>query len=385
MEKEIRKATSIIDSFFGKSVSSDKEIPAELFKGCKGIAFLTVVKAGFIWSGKFGSGIVLSKLQDGSWSPPSAIGTAGVGFGAEIGGEIVDFMIILGSNSAVKAFKKGTQVAVGAGLDLAVGPFGRAAAVNVNAGGSGLSANYTYCRSKGLFAGVGLHGSTFIVRGELNSKFYGANPTPMQILSGEVPLPNPQVCELLYEALRKAGTGENESMEERQYAVATRVDSSSSSQWSRNSSGSVASSALGNSKNGSDARIHRYQSYKTEEELYAEFSKRKSVSEDNTLKSEPIPNLPEEAVGSDKRDVFTQVMDIITSQGSHVDVNKFKDQCRMYGQDEISLSNFFQYLKSLGSVAMLQQLMPKLVKLLPTEEKRREFWNVYTDQVWKRN
>jgi lipid-binding SYLF domain-containing protein len=145
----------------------------------------------------------VARLEDGSWSPPSGIGTAGIGFGAEIGGEIVDFMIVLGSKGALNTFKKGTQVSVGAGLELAVGPVGRAAGANVNAGGGGLSANYTYSRAKGAFAGVGLHGSTIMVRGEMNSKFYGREVTPAEILNGHVQAPS-GACDRLYDAIRMA-------------------------------------------------------------------------------------------------------------------------------------------------------------------------------------
>ena len=93
LEKEIKKAASIINAFFDSGVSPDKAIPAEFIQQCEGIAFLTVVKAGFIWSGKAGTGIVIARKTDGSWSPPSGLGTAGIGFGAEIGAEVIDFMV----------------------------------------------------------------------------------------------------------------------------------------------------------------------------------------------------------------------------------------------------------------------------------------------------
>lgn len=47
-----------------------------------GIAFVTIVEGGFIFSGNVGTGIVMSRdPNDGSWSPPSAIGMTGVGWG----------------------------------------------------------------------------------------------------------------------------------------------------------------------------------------------------------------------------------------------------------------------------------------------------------------
>lgn len=50
-----------------------------------GLAIFTQVKAGFVWSGRMGSGVVIARLPDGSWSAPSCIGTGGVGFGLQIG------------------------------------------------------------------------------------------------------------------------------------------------------------------------------------------------------------------------------------------------------------------------------------------------------------
>lgn len=211
MEKEIKKASNIVKSLFHSTIDSDNAIPIEMLRNCAGIAFLTVVKAGFIWSAKLGTGIVLCRLPDGSWSPPSGIGTAGVGFGAEVGGEIIDFMIVLGSPSALRTFKKGTQVSLGAGLDIAIGPVGRSAGASVNAGGAGVSGNYSYSHAKGLFAGVGLHGSTIMVRGDMNHRFYGRKVTPGEILSGHVQ-PPPGSCDQLYEAIHKVLSSRTSNM-----------------------------------------------------------------------------------------------------------------------------------------------------------------------------
>ena len=48
-------------------------IPASVISNAKGVAILTVIKAGFLFSGRAGSGIVIAKLEDGSWSAPSGI------------------------------------------------------------------------------------------------------------------------------------------------------------------------------------------------------------------------------------------------------------------------------------------------------------------------
>jgi len=86
MEGALDQARSTVDAMFAPDLDADKQIPFQLLKDCKGLAFLTVLKAGFIWTGKIGVGVVVSKLPDGTWSAPSGIGTGGMGFGAEIGG-----------------------------------------------------------------------------------------------------------------------------------------------------------------------------------------------------------------------------------------------------------------------------------------------------------
>lgn len=97
MEKECRNAADIVGNFFRPSwgASKDRSIPIKFLEKAHGLAVMTVVKAGFLITGKIGTGLVISKLPDGSWSAPSAIGTAGLGGGLEIGGELVEYMIIL--------------------------------------------------------------------------------------------------------------------------------------------------------------------------------------------------------------------------------------------------------------------------------------------------
>jgi lipid-binding SYLF domain-containing protein len=78
MNEEIRKAAYTIRNFmYTGGVIHDKQIPMELLRIARGLAFLTVVKAGFLLTGKVGTGLVVARLPDGSWSAPSAIATAG--------------------------------------------------------------------------------------------------------------------------------------------------------------------------------------------------------------------------------------------------------------------------------------------------------------------
>ncbi|KDO19988.1 hypothetical protein SPRG_21436 [Saprolegnia parasitica CBS 223.65] len=116
-------------------------------------------------------------------------------------------MIILGSQGAVKVFEK-PQVNVGAGLDLTVGPYGRAAAAAAAVGPAGLGANYSYSHSRGLYAGISLTGTIIAARKDLNTKFYGREVEPELILNGTVEQPN--AARPLYEALERAMQGVEE-------------------------------------------------------------------------------------------------------------------------------------------------------------------------------
>jgi lipid-binding SYLF domain-containing protein len=459
MDKEVAKAAAILDSCFSSTVDADSSIPAEMIQNAAGLAFLTVVKAGMIWTGKMGTGVVVARLEDGSWSPPSGIGTAGMGFGAEIGGEIIDFLIVLGSPSAVKTFKKGTQVSVGAGLDLAVGPVGRSAGASVNAGAGGLSGNYTYSHAKGAFAGVGLHGSTFLVRGEMNATFYGRKATPNEILSGQV-APPPGSCDVLFDAIRRAcsqhglgvepnpnsfGSGRtsnsnsyrnsNGTPDAADHAAAARAtfsggSTSSFSNTNSNREQRVSSSASSRSlpapstmqPDPDDPRMRRFSSYKSERELYAQFEQRKSgiapaapTESTHTHPTNPalkyksypapapnaaytappqaqamynsfvqpsaskapqqrVPPLPSSVKGAEMKQVYSEVMQFVQTKCPYANLQVFKDNCRLFGQDAMSLDAFFSYLLSICSHPQMKELVPQLVRLLPTQEKRERLW-----------
>jgi SH3 domain-containing YSC84-like protein 1 len=62
----------------------EKYIPDTILRQAKGLAIVTVVKVGMMVTYKLGSGLVVARRVDGSWSPPSAISTCGIGYGAQV-------------------------------------------------------------------------------------------------------------------------------------------------------------------------------------------------------------------------------------------------------------------------------------------------------------
>ncbi|KAJ1942207.1 hypothetical protein FBU59_003268 [Linderina macrospora] len=61
VDKECIKAAKILNSFMQVGSGVDKFIPPNILANAKGIAFMTVIKAGFIWSGRLGSGLVVAR------------------------------------------------------------------------------------------------------------------------------------------------------------------------------------------------------------------------------------------------------------------------------------------------------------------------------------
>ncbi|CAG8550351.1 1553_t:CDS:10 [Paraglomus brasilianum] len=198
---ECRKAAKILNSFIDPVVAKgpDKVIPPNILQKAKGFAIFTVIKAGFLFSGRAGSGLVVARLEDGSWSAPSAIGTGGMGFGGQIGAEVTDFVIVLNSRDSVKSFMHGGNLTLGGNLSVAAGPIGR------NAEGAGsvsvghVAAIFSYSKTRGLFAGVSIEGSVIIERKDANAKFYHRKVSAKELLSGQIA--PPAQADILYRAL----------------------------------------------------------------------------------------------------------------------------------------------------------------------------------------
>ncbi|KAL1922342.1 uncharacterized protein VTP21DRAFT_9881 [Calcarisporiella thermophila] len=198
---ECKKAAKILNSFIDPlaAVGPDKMIPPNIIANAKGLAIFTVVKAGFLFSGRAGSGLVVARLADGGWSAPSCIGVAGMGVGGQIGAEITDFVCILNTKDAVKTFSQVGNVTLGGNISVAAGPIGRQGEVAGSTNLRNIAAIYSYSKTKGLFAGASIEGSIIATRGDANEKFYGRKVTPSELLSGSV-APPPQ-ADPLYRAL----------------------------------------------------------------------------------------------------------------------------------------------------------------------------------------
>lgn len=199
LEKEINKAAGIVTSF--KTTLDGQDIPRRLLAMAKGVVFFTIIKLGFVFTGRYGTGLIVARLPDGRWSAPSAVQMTGVGWGLQVGAELTTVMLILSTESAVKAFKSSAQISVGAELGVSVGPVGRSLETDVSAGHEGTAHAFSYAQSKGLFVGASLEASGIASRPDVNRAFYGEEVAISALLQGEIP--PPKGAEVLYQALNE--------------------------------------------------------------------------------------------------------------------------------------------------------------------------------------
>lgn len=145
-----RSTRSLKQSYIKPEVGDDSDwiyANHELLLVLSGLAIFQVIKAGFMFSGKAGSGIVIARLPDGSWSAPSCIATGGLGWGLQIGADITDFVIVLNSEDSVRAFSIGGNVTIGGNISAAAGPIGTGGSVQASLAHP--APMFSYSKSKG--------------------------------------------------------------------------------------------------------------------------------------------------------------------------------------------------------------------------------------------
>lgn len=145
---------------------------------------MSALEAGFIFSGNIGSGVLLVKRDDGSWSPPLAIGSLGVGWGFIAGAEAKDVVIFLFDNYTVETLSGDAQAKLGGQISLTLGPIGREFDSSFHASNKGLGTTIAFTYSKGVFGGVSVEGAILGPRSACNGYVYG-NASSKQIAFDE--------------------------------------------------------------------------------------------------------------------------------------------------------------------------------------------------------
>lgn len=150
----------------------------------QGLVFITVLQAGFLGVGRYGNGIAVARLVDGTWSAPSSIGLRGTGFGGQVGFELTDFVFVLNDSAVVRAFLQLGALTLGGNISLKAGPIRR----NAEAGGygsqKGVAGVFSYSKTEGIFKGVSLEGSSIVEMRDANERLYGKRYSAAQLMEG---------------------------------------------------------------------------------------------------------------------------------------------------------------------------------------------------------
>jgi lipid-binding SYLF domain-containing protein len=166
----------------------DKGIPLDLFNKSECIVIIPgVKKAAFIVGGKYGRGFVSCRRgANRRFGAPAAIRIEGGSYGLQIGGSSTDVFMLIMNQSGMNRLMS-DKVTIGGEAAAAVGPVGRntSAATDVLLHAEIL----TWSRSRGIFAGLSLEGSTLRPDGSENRKLYGRDISNKEILEGDVAVP----------------------------------------------------------------------------------------------------------------------------------------------------------------------------------------------------
>ena len=172
-EKTVNGAVSVLKNF-----SADPNLTwyRENIPKAKAVMIIpNLVKAGFIFGGSGGNGVVLARDEKTNmWKGPSFASAGSVSWGLQAGGSAAEVVMMAltekGKNALLSnKFQAGADASVSAGP---VGAGAQAATTDI----------VQFSRSKGLFGGLSLEGSVIAVRDSLNQAYYGKAVTPVDIL-----------------------------------------------------------------------------------------------------------------------------------------------------------------------------------------------------------
>ncbi len=154
------------------------------------IVFPSVLKAAFVVGGSYGRGAMVCRTGahfDGAWGPPAMYALEGGSVGFQLGGQATDLVLLVMNERGASSILD-SKVKIGADASAAAGPKGRDASADTDAY---LRAEIlSYSRSRGLFAGISLEGSTLRPDDDATADVYGRKLTAREIvLGGKVSIP----------------------------------------------------------------------------------------------------------------------------------------------------------------------------------------------------
>jgi len=167
------------------------DIPADLLDKAECvIVFPGVKKFAVGVGGSYGRGAMTCRTGadfSGTWSAPTLMSLEGGSIGFQIGGQSTDYVLLVMNNRGATSVLS-SKVKLGADASAAAGPKGRAAGAATDVVMQ--AEMLTYSRSRGLFAGVSLEGSTLRPDNDGNTLVYGSGIPAQEIVKGSIAVPS---------------------------------------------------------------------------------------------------------------------------------------------------------------------------------------------------
>lgn len=175
--ERIHSAANVLKEF-GKMKES---IPHDLIAEYQGIVIVPrLINAGLVVGGKRGRGVAIVKLDNGKWSDPVFVTMTGGSIGPQIGVQSVDLVLVFRHKGVLTKVKNG-DVTIGGDISAAAGPVGRSSSANTD---YKLEAEvYSYSRSRGLFAGISINGTSLAIDKDANHNYYGEHMSSQDIFA----------------------------------------------------------------------------------------------------------------------------------------------------------------------------------------------------------
>ncbi len=183
LQRRVDAAKVVLDQILG---TSDRTIPLNILEKATCVGVVPgMKKAAFLFGAQYGQGVVTCRTGHG-WSAPVFIRMAGGSFGFQIGGQSTDLILVAVNSRGFQDLLK-SKFQIGGDASAAAGPVGRdsQAATDWRMNAELL----TYSRSKGIFAGIDLDGTSVSQNMDDTTTYYGASHSFNSILRGSVPVP----------------------------------------------------------------------------------------------------------------------------------------------------------------------------------------------------
>jgi len=183
-DKRLRHSADVLQEVMS---APDKGIPHDLFERSRCVIVVPGLKKGaFVLGADYGRGFAVCRSGD-SWGGPAAVRMGGGSFGAQLGLESTDVVMLVMNQRGMDRLA-GDKFTVGADASAAIGPVGRTAAADTDA--SLRAEILSYSRAKGVFAGISLDGTTITPDHSEDRKVYGREVNNREIIRGSVKAPD---------------------------------------------------------------------------------------------------------------------------------------------------------------------------------------------------